>query len=149
MAKTTIQYCTFTLEDLLFGIDVLDVQEVIRYQGITSVALAPDVVEGLINLRGEIITALDLRRRLLLAQRPADRLPMNVVVRTADGPVSLLVDAIGDVIEAHDEDFEAPPETVSGIARELIRGAYKLNGRLLLVLDIQRTVSLPEPAALR
>jgi purine-binding chemotaxis protein CheW len=132
--------CTFWLADHCFGVDVLGVQEVIRHQEVTPVPLAPQVVVGLMNLRGQIITSCDLRIRMELGERPADIVPMNVVLRTADGPISLLVDRIGDVIEVADEDFEAPPSTVTGVAGELIIGAYKLDGRLLLELDTIRLV---------
>ena len=136
------QYCTFYVAGHYFGLDVLRVQEVIRYQEMTRVPLAPPVVRGLINLRGQIVTALDLRRRLELHDRPADQLPINVVVQTDDGAVSLLVDEIGDVLEVREQAFERPPETLKGTARELIRGAYKLEDKLLLILDTERTVSL-------
>jgi purine-binding chemotaxis protein CheW len=135
------QFCTFFLEGLFFGIEVEKVQEVIRYQEMTRVPLAPSVVGGLINLRGQIVTAVDMRRRLGLSERPEDQLPMNVVVRTEDGAVSLLVDEIGDVLETEEESFERPPETVQGVARELIRGVYKLKGQLLLILDTDKALN--------
>lgn len=136
------QYCTFFLGDHYLGVDVLRVQEIIRHQPMTRVPLASPVVRGLINLRGQIVTALDLRRRLALPDRPGDRLPVNVVLQTDDGAVSLLVDEIGDVLEVPESAFERPPETLRGPARDLIRGAYKLNGRLLLILDPERAVAL-------
>jgi purine-binding chemotaxis protein CheW len=136
------QFSTFFLDGLLFGVEVGKVQEVIRYQEMTRVPLAPPVVRGLINLRGQIVTALDLRRRLNLKDRASDRLPMNVVVRTGDEAVSLLVDEIGDVLEVEEDAFERPPETLQGEARELIRGAYKLKDKLLLVLDTEKAVTL-------
>jgi len=136
------QYSTFYLDQLLFGVEVAKVQEVIRYQEMTRVPLASTVVTGLINLRSQIVTALDLRRRLELPERAADRLPINVVVRSGEEAVSLLVDEIGDVLEVEDEAFEAPPETLQGVARQLIRGVYKLKDRLLLVLDTEKTVAL-------
>lgn len=136
------QFCTFFLDGLYFGVEVHKVQEVIRYQEMTRVPLAPHVVRGLINLRGQIVTAIDLRRRLGLTERPGDRLPMNVVVRGDDGAMSMLVDEIGDVVEVEEETFERPPETLSGLARELIRGAYKLKDRLLLTLDTEAAVHL-------
>ena len=86
------------------------------------------------------MTALDLRRRLQLNDRPAHQLPVNVVVQTDDGAVSLLVDEIGDVLEVPENLFERPPETLEKTARDLVRGAYKLQDRLLLILDIERTV---------
>jgi purine-binding chemotaxis protein CheW len=136
------QYCTFTVDGHYFGVDVLKVQEVIRYQEMTRVPLAPPEVRGLINLRGQIVTSIDLRRRLQLRERPAELEPVNVVVQTEDGAVSLLVDEIGDVLEVSEKDFERPPETLRGPARALIQGAYKLNDRLLLILDTARALDL-------
>jgi purine-binding chemotaxis protein CheW len=138
------QFCTFYVEGLCFGIGVREVQEVIRYQEMTRVPLAASVVRGLINLRGQIVTAIDLRRRLGLPDRTAggESLPMNLVVRTDDGVVSLLVDEIGEVVEVDEDSFERPPPTLEGVARELVRGVYKREGSLLLVLDTARAVSV-------
>ena len=136
------QYCTFYAGGYYFGLEVLRVQEILRYQEMTRVPLAPPVVRGLINLRGQIVTAIDLRRRLGLSERPADQAPLNVVVQTDDGAVSLLVDEIGDVLEVSETLFEPPPETLQGTARQLIRGAYKLNDRLLLLLDTDRVLQV-------
>lgn len=136
------QYCTFTLDGHVFGVDVMQVQEVLRAQGTTRVPLAAGVVEGLINLRGQIVTAIDLRRRLELPARTTGRPPMNIVVRTEAGAVSLLVDEIGDVVEVDESAFERPPETLQGIARELIPGAYKLTDRLLLILDTHKAAGI-------
>jgi purine-binding chemotaxis protein CheW len=132
------QFCTFYLDKLLFGVDLQKVQEVIRYLELTAIPLAPDVVSGLMNLRGQIVTAIDLRRRLELPSRPDDRLPMNVVIRSADGAVSLLVDKIGDVVEVDDDSFERPPETLQGKVREVILGVHKLDKQLLHVLDTDK-----------
>src|SRR5262249_44682855 len=92
------QFCTFFLDGMHFGVDVHKVQEVVPYQEMTRVPLAPPTVRGLLNLRGQIVTGIDLRRRLELPERPADDRPMNVVLRGEDSPVSFLVDAIGEVI---------------------------------------------------
>ena len=146
----TRQLCTFHVDDLFLGVEVLQVQEVIRHQEMTRVPRAPHEVSGLINLRGQIVTALDLRRRLGLPDRPdpdpssEDVGPLNVVVHTRDGAVSLLVDEIGDVLEVAEDDREAAPPTLDAAARKLISGVYKLEGRLLLVLDVDRaTTSAP------
>jgi purine-binding chemotaxis protein CheW len=138
------QFCTFYLDGHYFGVPVEQVQEVIRYLEMTRVPLVDDVVRGLINLRGQIVTAIDLRRRLAMADRAADQLPMNVVIRTDDGAVSLLVDEIGDVLEVEEESLEPPPPTLQGLSRELMVGVHKLQGRLLLVLDTERAVMVDE-----
>jgi purine-binding chemotaxis protein CheW len=143
------QFCTFYLDQFLFGVELNNVQEVIRALEVTRVPLAPGVVSGLINLRGQIVTAVDLRRRLELQLRPRQALAMNVVVRSGDGPVSLLVDEIGDVVEVEPTAFERPPETLRGPVRELITGVYQLKERLLLVLDTAKACHMapPESAA--
>ncbi len=132
------QYCTFYVNGLCLGVEVHQVQEVLRYQEMTNVPLAPAMVAGLINLRGQIVTAIDLRRRLGLPDRPDDAAPMNVVVRTDEWVISLLVDEIGDVIEVAAESYEPTPRTLTGGTRDLVRGVYKLDKQLLLVLDIDK-----------
>lgn len=142
MSQPELQkYCTFYLDEYYFGIEVEQVQEIIRFQEITPVALAPEVVKGLINLRGQIVTAVDLRRLLELPDREEGVVPMNIVVRTPMGAFSLLADRIGDVLELADSSFESPPDNLSGMARELIQRAYKLDGTLLLTMAIEKVVS--------
>lgn len=139
--STKHQFCTFYVDNLFLGINVQQVQEVIRYQAMTRVPLAPTAIRGLINLRGQIVTAIDMRSWLGLPPRPLQELPMNVVVRDGDNAVSLLVDRIGDVLEADDELYELPPSTVRASVRGLIMGAYKLPDRLLLILDTGRALA--------
>lgn len=136
------QFATFFVDDLFFGVDVLRVQEVLRFQQMTRVPLAPQVIEGLINLRGQIVTAIDMRRRLGLPARDGSQTPMNMVVRSGECAVSLLVDEIGDVLQVESSAYEQPPESLNPEARGLIRGVYKLKDRLLLVLDAEQTVEL-------
>jgi len=133
--------CTFTVGDLTFGEDVGEVQEVIRFQRLTPVPLADHALRGLINLRGHVVPAIDLRRKLHLSDRQ-DHLPINIVIRTDDGLVSLLVDEILDVVEVDPDNYEPHPETVCGPVWQLIDSIYKLPERLLLVLDIERAVSV-------
>ena len=140
--ESTIQYSTFYVADLFLGIDVLKVQEVLRYQEMTTVPLAPDVVRGLINLRGQIVTALDIRDRMKLKPRSDGKTPMNIVVRSDEGVVSLLVDEISDVLEVSKSAFELPPPSLPAEQRDLIRGLYKLEGRLLLILDTERVLNV-------
>lgn len=131
----TQQYSSCFVDDVMVGIQVETVQEVTSGSDLTPVPLAPALVSGLLNLRGQILTAIDLRRCLQLGDRPAGQRPVHIILRTDEGRVSLLVDQVGDVLEVNDDDFEVPPRTLRGRLRELISGAYKLDGRLLLVLD--------------
>jgi purine-binding chemotaxis protein CheW len=136
------QLCTFTVDDFTFGVDVSKVQEVIRFQRVTPVPLADHALRGLINLRGHVVPAVDLRRKLHLLDREQDQLPINIVLRTDDGLVSLLVDEILDVVEVDPDNYEPRPERVCGPVWHLIDSIYKLPERLLLVLDTERAVSV-------
>ena len=137
------QFSTCHVGDLLVGVNVEAVQEVTRGAELTPVPLASPLVSGLLNLRGEIVTAIDLRRCLQVADRPPDRRPVNLILRTAEGCVSLAVDEVGDVLEVDDDDREAPPPTLRGRLRSQVAGAYKLDDRLLLVLDVDSVLACP------
>ncbi len=139
-AEGNRQYSTFYVGDLYFGIEVLKVQEVLRYLEMTRVPLAPEVIKGLINLRGQIVTAVDMRSKLGLPKRPDEETPMNMVVRSDDGPVSLLVDEIGDVVDVTADTYERAPDNVPQHQRDMIEGVYKLRDRLLLVLNTERVL---------
>jgi purine-binding chemotaxis protein CheW len=125
-------------------VKLTDVQEVIRFLEVTRVPLSSGVVSGLINLRGQIVTAIDLRKRLDIAPRLGEAQPMNVVVRGENCAVSLLVDQIGDVVEVEEDSFEPPPETLRGMVRTVILGAHKLDDRLLHVLDTEKACQVAE-----
>ncbi|GAB2475026.1 chemotaxis protein CheW [Jatrophihabitans fulvus] len=129
------QHCTFWVGGVHFGVGVEQVQEVLRYQEMSAAPGAPAAVAGLINLRGQIVTAIDLRARLGLAPRDPDRLPMNVVVRSRGEIVSLLVDDIGDVIDTGGAGVEAVPSTVPPLVRATVRGVVPLPDAILLLLD--------------
>ena len=135
------QLATIWLDGDLYGVEVAHVQEVLKSQGLTRVPLAPAAVAGLINLRGQVVTAIELRERLGRPPRPEGTDAVVIVVRLHGEAVSLLVDAIADVVDVDPADFEAPPDTLDGAGRELIRGAFKLDGHLLLALDVHKAVS--------
>ena len=139
---TSRQFATFALDGHDYGIEVESVQEVLRHSVRTPVPLAPDAIGGLINLRGQVVTAVDLRRRLGLPAFPAETDPMNVVVRVDGEAIGFHLDSIGDVVDVDEELFELPPDTLGGPGRDLIHGAYKLEGRLLLALDVARAVTV-------
>jgi purine-binding chemotaxis protein CheW len=136
------QLCTFEAGGLLFGVAATDVQEIARPHAITRVPLAHPAIAGLLNLRGQIVTTIDLGARLGL---PAAPRPFNVVVRNAGGVFGLLVDAIGDVLEPRADQLDVVPETVPAALRALVDGTYKLPDRFLFVLVLDRVVSLESP----
>lgn len=133
---------TFHVAELEFGVDVRRVQEVLRYQAMTRIPLAPKVLRGLINLRGQIVTAIDVRERLALPPSESAEHPMNMIVRTEEGAVSLLVDSIGDVIDVDSHTFEPVPDTLPSSLQPILDGVHKLDGRLLLVVNAERTLQM-------
>ena len=137
------QLSTFHVGRYLFGIDVELVQEIVRMQTITPVPLSGPEIAGLVNLRGEVLTAVDLRARLGLPPAGESHDPVNVVVRLDDEPVSLLVDEIGAVIEVSAVPFETTPSTVDAAVRDLLVGAYTLPDRLLLALNARKILAVP------
>lgn len=134
-------FITFLVDGQLFGMPATEVMELTRFHELTRVPLAPPAVVGLMNLRGQVVTAVDMRRRLELRPRPEGQQPMNVVLRREDVLVSLLVDQVGEVIELDGSTYEPVPDTLRGIARELVRGVHKLPGRLLLLLDPAKVIA--------
>lgn len=130
----TKQLATFVVDGATYGVDVTCVQEALRDLPRTPVPLAGPAVAGLVNLRGQVVLALDLRARLGLPAGPAER--MLVVVTAGADPVALLVDHVGEVVEVSGDQFEPPPGTLAAPLRSLLRGTYKLDGRLLLALDV-------------
>ena len=145
-AITTSQYCTFWVDGLFFGVAVSEVQEVLRYQQLTAVPSAPEAIQGLINLRGQIVTAVDLRCRLGLPPRAEDALPMNVIVRSRGEVVSLLVDDIGDVITVDTSigglALEPTPVNVPSTVQDVVTGVLALPEAILLVLDADRAADV-------
>jgi purine-binding chemotaxis protein CheW len=130
------QFATFEVADQ----EADTVQEVLSYNEYTPVPLAPPAVGGLFNLRSQVIAAVDLRVQLGLARKALQGPVMNVILRGDREPVSLLVDRIGEVVDLDDDTFEPPPDTLSGPTRELVVGTFKLDGRLMLALDVNQAV---------
>jgi purine-binding chemotaxis protein CheW len=135
------QIASFLAQDLFFGVDVLQVQEIIRQVAITRVPLAPPMVSGLINMRGQIVTAIDLRRCLGLPERPPGQPPAGLILQAEEGLVGLIVDEVGTVFELPEDAFEPPPEILKGRLRTLVSRVYTLPSRLLLVMDTERLLT--------
>jgi purine-binding chemotaxis protein CheW len=131
--------CTFDVDSLFIGIQIQRIQEILRPQPVTPVPLTSSVILGLMSLRGQIVPVINLAERLGVQMQEGGE-AFNVLIRTADGPVSLLVDRVGDVVEVPDDAFEPAPDTLRPALRSLIRGAYKLEKRLLLALDAEAAI---------
>jgi purine-binding chemotaxis protein CheW len=138
------QFCTFYLNQLLFGIESQKIQEVVTHRELRPVPLAPAVVSGLMNLRGQVVVALDLRRQLELPNRPPGMRPVCLVVRTESGTVCLLADEVGNVLEVKEKTFEPSPETLSPRLRSVIQGVHKLENQLMHVLDTEQACEVGE-----
>jgi purine-binding chemotaxis protein CheW len=145
------QFCTFFLNGFYFGIDVLHIQEVIRPQIMTRIPLAPVDVCGLINLRGQIITVIDLQRRLKMSEAETQTHQLvdepqgfNIIVRSDDEVVGLLVDDVGDVLKFTENAFQPPPATLNGKMRHMLIGAYPLHEGFLLVLDPEKILDVTD-----
>jgi purine-binding chemotaxis protein CheW len=135
-------FVTMTIADQLFGIPVLAVQDVLGPQRITRIPLAPREVAGALNLRGRIVTAIDVRSRLNLAARTSDSQGMSVVVDHKGELYSLIVDAVGEVMSLPAEAYERNPSTLDPRWREVSAGIYRLQGKLLVVLEVSRLLTM-------
>lgn len=135
--STEHQYSTFYVADRLYGIDVTKVQEIVRPMPITSIPLAPDYVRGLINLRGQVATAIGLRELFGITEDPPSDF-MNVVCKIDGSLISLHVDQIADVMYVKEENFETTPQTIPPKVRQFMDGVYKTENNLLSVINIDR-----------
>jgi len=134
-----IQFVTFKIDDLLFGIDVLKVREINRVLEITEVQHSPTHIRGLVNLRGQVVTIFDMGIRLGLGQRNISEESHNIVLKRE--PVGLLVDAIGDVVQTDEDCIEQPPANVSGIESDFMAGVVRQNNELILILSTDKILN--------
>ena len=141
------RYSTFFLNGICFGVPVEKVQEVLEYQEITPVPLSPAVLPGIINLRGQILTTFDLKARLNLSANDTNEKKMMMVVRTSEGPMNQVVDRIGPVLDVDTSLFEKPTETLKPPVRAVTTHVCKLEKNLLLALDTEKVIQLPEEAS--
>ena len=131
-------YLTVIIAGQRFGIPVLQVQDVLREQAVTHIPLAAPEVAGSLNLRGRIVTAIDVRRRLNLPDREDNESNMSIVVEHKDELFSLVIDSVGDVLSLRDENFEKNPGTLDPAWRNISTGIYQLDDNLLIVMDVSR-----------
>ncbi len=141
-SDTAQEYLTVIIAGQIFGIPVLQVQDVLGEQRMTKIPLAPNAVAGSLNLRGRIVTAIDVRTCLGLGPKQKDDShPMSVVVENKDELYSLMIDRVGDVLSLPAKDFESTPATLDPAWRAVSLGIYRLKGQLLVVLDIPKLLS--------
>ncbi|MEZ4741758.1 MAG: chemotaxis protein CheW [Bdellovibrionota bacterium] len=134
------QYSTFIIANHLYGINVMQVQEIVKAMKTTQVPLAKNYVHGLINLRGQVATAIELRK-LLNIHEDAPEESMNVVCRVDGNLISFMVDKISDVIEVSQDEFEPPPNSVPKDIKDLMVGVYKLKNELLSIIDVESIIN--------
>lgn len=136
--ETSQEFVTIRLAEQLLGIPVLAVHDVLNPQQITNVPLAQKWVSGVLNLRGRIVTAIDLRKRMGIAAREDGENSMSVVVEHKEEPYSLQIDSVGDVMALKTMDFEKNPVTLDPQWRDVSKGIYRLDEELLVILDVER-----------
>lgn len=137
----TEDFLTIMIADQMFGIPVLQVQDVLGSQRVTRIPLAPPEVAGALNLRGRIVTAIDVRKRLGLEPRDSKENDMSVVVEHEHELYSLVIDKVGDVLGLSHEDYESNPATLDKVWRDVSLGIYRLDNRLLVVLDVPKLLN--------
>jgi purine-binding chemotaxis protein CheW len=141
MVETQKSYSTFSVANFYFGIRTTDVTELTRDNEVTPVPLAPPAIRGLINLRGQIVTAINIRERLGIGGSDYAERPIALFYSLSGNLFGLLVDAVNDILEVQESSFEPPPGHLPELAQEFITGVYKLEDRLLFVLDPRKIVT--------
>jgi purine-binding chemotaxis protein CheW len=141
-ATPTTDYVTATIGGQLFGLPIARVQDVFIPQGLTRVPLASRDVAGVLNLRGRIVTAIDMRARLGLPKNDSDELPMAMGVESSGESYGLLIDEIGEVLTFADEACELNPVNLDPLLSAMANGVHRLDGRLMVVLDVDRVLDI-------
>jgi purine-binding chemotaxis protein CheW len=144
-----LQLVSFKIGKEEFAVDILSVQEINKMTQITKVPNTPDFIEGVINLRGRIIPIVDLRTRLGLEKKEHDKDTRIIVVELENSTTGFIVDAVNEVIRIPVGVTEAPPELVSGIDSEFIKSVGKLDDRLLILIDLNKILSITETEKLQ
>lgn len=138
----TRDYVTIMLDGQMLGIPVLAVHDVLNAQQITKIPMAPEWVAGVLNLRGKIVTAINLRARLKLPPREEGQKSMSVVVEHDGEPYSLQIDSVGEVLSLEDQLFERSPVTLDPVWREVSQGVYRLESQIMAVLDVDKLLEI-------
>ncbi len=138
--ENNTELATFYVGKALCGIDILSIQEINKHFEVTTVPQSPDYVVGVLNLRGRIVTILDLGKKLGLSQIEKDKRNRNIIVRSQDEHIGLMVDAISDVVTAEKEKIEPAPSNISGLKGRFFKGVMKTKTSLIGILDIEEVL---------
>ncbi len=142
--KNLVELATFLVGDALCGMDILKIQEINKLIDMTSVPQAPDYVLGILNLRGQIITSIDLSKKLGLGVTNLTEDPRNIIVNSRGEHIGLLVKKISDVVQADTDMFEPPPSNMGGIQGDFFTGVYKTDTKLIGILDVEKVLRIEE-----
>jgi len=142
--KNLVELATFLVGDALCGMDILKIQEINKLIDMTSVPQAPDYVLGILNLRGQIITSIDLSKKLGLGVTNLTEDPRNIIVNSRGEHIGLLVKKISDVVQADTDMFEPPPSNMGGIQGVFFTGVYKTDTKLIGILDVEKVLRIEE-----
>jgi len=146
-SQELLQLVSFNLDNEEYGLEILSVQEIIRMQGLTRVPNSPSFVDGVINLRGKVIPVIALRKRFGLAARPNDKQTRIVVTEIGGAIVGFVVDSVSEVLRIPASTIEPAPR-LGSVNQEFVAGVAKLEGRLLILLDVERIMTEEESTAL-
>lgn len=140
MTRQTVEMATFYVGKALCGMDILNVQEINKLMDMTTVPQAPNYVMGILNLRGQIVTVIDLGKKLKLGQTELDQTSRNIIVNAKGEYIGLMVSRIGDVVEAEWDKVEPPPANIGGLQGKYFKGVFKTKDRLIGVLDVEKVL---------
>ena len=149
MADNILQLVSFSVENLLFGLEILHIQEIIRFTEITKIPNAPSFVEGIVNLRGKVIPVIDLRKKMSLPLKKYDKASRIIISEVGNTIVGFIVDSVNEVMYVTEDNFEAPPELALSINSEFIKKIAKLEDKLLIMLDIENVLTKKEKSTLQ
>lgn len=135
------EFCTFNVGGACFGINILKIQEINKYFEITSIPQATGYIEGILNLRGQIVTIIDLGKKLGLSPVDIKKETRNIIVNSQGESIGLMVDAINDVVAAERDDIEAAPANISGVKGKYFQGVLKTEKQLIGILDIDEVLN--------
>lgn len=139
-----IELSTFLVGDALCGMDILTIQEINKLIDMTAVPQAPSYVLGILNLRGQIITSIDLGKKLGLGETDMSQDPRNIIVNSRGEHIGLMVRKISDVVQANKDKFEPPPSNMGGIQGEFFTGVYKTENKLIGILDVDKVLKMED-----